>query len=483
MSSYRYWRLECSANPSSGYFSFAELALRSTVGGSNFASSANTSSSSQFVGQYPRSAAFDGSRGTFWLSDLSPTPHWFQCDAGSPVPLAEIAIGTRTDGFFASTLPPSILVRGSNDGVTFVLVHTITQATWAPNSQFRFFLPGFAPTYDLTPRRFWRLELVSSGAVSLCNEYQLRLTPGGANIINTGTLTASSSFDGTRLPANTQDGSDATRWNSLNPVAHPQWLRVDFGIGNARVIREFLFKTINTDWSATIGLPLQLTMSVSDDDVVYTPVAHFERVLANWAQNTAYQFTVGAPLVATGPARVTRTSGMILVAEDSDAGAARVSKTTAHALVLDIPVRGDLRTTRSAAGLLAQESSEAGVVQVTRSAAHILLIDDPLPSAIVTRNAAEALVQEDSEAGAARVNRLAVQVLGEEFFAPGPARVTRLAALALVSDRGGPPGEGSARARVTRTAAMALLGPDVPATFRACAVRPVSTFIPCEVRP
>lgn len=294
MATYRYWRLETGANPSSGFFAMAELAMRTTVGGSNALSGATLSASST-SGGFPLSNLTDGNTGTFWVSTNSGSVHSVTADFGSATEIRQIDITTRFDGNGKITMPSSLKVQVSTDGSTFVPLTTINQQ-WDERSAYNFYLPGFAPTLPGTTYRYWRLDLVSSGAIAACNKLEFRTSIGGANTISGGTLTASTSFNGSFLPANTQDNDDTTRWVSQSTVAQPQFLKVDFGSGNEKAIREVLFRTLSTGngWDPVLALPQQINMYVSSDDSTYVPVVQFFRTMASYAANTSYTFDLAA---------------------------------------------------------------------------------------------------------------------------------------------------------------------------------------------
>ena len=481
MAAYRYWRLECAANTALGYFSLNEVAMRSAVGGADFWAAGTLSASSTYPDpQYATSKTFDGDRSTWWLSNTSPLPHWIQVDTGAATTLAQLDITTRNDGNYATTLPASLLIRGSNDGAAFTTVHTYTRSEWVQNGTFRIFLPGFAPgiVAGLT-RRAWRLEFVGTNAAAVLNAYELRDTVGGANRIGAGALTASSSFDASYLPANTQDADDTTRWVSTINSPQPQALTTDFG-GTPLALVEMLVRTatVGNGWGA-LGLALQLTVLVSADTVTYMPVAHVDFVSADWAAGTSYVFAfpvLGAP---PPPVRVraTRTAAALL-ASDGGAGVDRISRSAAHYLAVDAGMSGPARTTRTAGHYLAADDQGTGLPRVSRSAAHHLATDSAAALARLTRAAAHYLViDEPIGTGVLRTTRSAAHHLASETAAVALVRTTRGAAHYLIEDDSARP------LRATRAAAHILVADAYIRAMSACAPRPLSSVAACAPRP
>src|SRR6187455_130296 len=100
MSAHRYWRLYCTADCGNGnenYCAIGTLQLRTSIGGTDVASSATWTADST-LGGFPVSNLYDGNNNSSWISGSGAYPHWVKADfGGSPQDIAEFAIAGRLD--------------------------------------------------------------------------------------------------------------------------------------------------------------------------------------------------------------------------------------------------------------------------------------------------------------------------------------------------------------------------------------------------
>lgn len=136
---FRYWLISDMSCGSSA-LSFAELRLRSTVGGADLSVSAATASST-YSGD-PISNAYDGNPSTLWSSNSIVTGVTIIYDLGTPKTVAEVYILARNDSSInAKQTPYGFSLSGSDDNVTFKKV--------AEFISFTNYTIGEARTYDL----------------------------------------------------------------------------------------------------------------------------------------------------------------------------------------------------------------------------------------------------------------------------------------------------------------------------------------------
>lgn len=132
-----YWRIAilsiANAPISTSSSSFAEMAYRSTPGGSNIATGGTATASTQFSGAYPASNAFDGNPATIWNSSVGFAAGWVRYQFPSPVSIAEVTLTARTDtNYGVSQTPNSFRIESSPDGVTWTTEWTVASTgAWA----------------------------------------------------------------------------------------------------------------------------------------------------------------------------------------------------------------------------------------------------------------------------------------------------------------------------------------------------------------
>jgi hypothetical protein len=137
--------------------------------------------------------------------------------------------------------------------------------------------------------RFWRVNIAAvSGGGSYqiaCQELELRLTSGGAN--QTGTGTASTSVFSTGNPASSAfDNNAATSWQTGNGTT-AAWLAYDFGVGNAKDIREIAYTVATSNLYA----PTDFSIQYSDDGAGWTTLWALSGLSTGWTFGTARVFT------------------------------------------------------------------------------------------------------------------------------------------------------------------------------------------------
>lgn len=120
-----------------GFVSFAEIALRSTVGGANMLAGGVATASSSYDGTVTPDKALDGSLATVW-SSASGLPQWWQYALPSPVDFVELSITARGGGFYTQA-PTEFYVLASDDGVRFDVVRHILVGAWTADNQVRTF--------------------------------------------------------------------------------------------------------------------------------------------------------------------------------------------------------------------------------------------------------------------------------------------------------------------------------------------------------
>lgn len=132
LTTFLYWRLYTTST-STGYWSIAELEMRSSVGGANILSGGTLSASSTDSANsgFPLSAAIDGNVNSFWLAVGNIPPHWIRYQFASPVDVQQIAIRTRND-FWWNETANNLSIQASNNGTDWTTIWTETGITgWA----------------------------------------------------------------------------------------------------------------------------------------------------------------------------------------------------------------------------------------------------------------------------------------------------------------------------------------------------------------
>lgn len=120
--------------------------------------------------------------------------------------------------------------------------------------------------------RYWRLYItaLNGSAYAALAELDLHESIGGADTTGSapGSGSASSAFDAFSVATRAFDNNTATLWAS-NGGALPQWLKWDYGLGEAKEIIEFVLKA-RPDGSAATQSPKDFKLQWSDDDSAWT---------------------------------------------------------------------------------------------------------------------------------------------------------------------------------------------------------------------
>ena len=143
-----------------------------------------------------------------------------------------------------------------------------------------------------TPHRYWRILPTSQNGGNdyiHAAEIAFRGSPGGANLIGSGTAIASGNY-GSDVPANVFDGDNTTRWESQggNVSGGTVWIGYDFGAGNVVDVREVAFTLTlgyENDERITSG-----KLQWSDTGTVWND--SFVLAVAAWVGDSGYQTQV-----------------------------------------------------------------------------------------------------------------------------------------------------------------------------------------------
>ena len=118
MAGHRFWRVVMAGDNVNGRAALAELAMRTTVGGSN-ACAGGTALASGVSSSMAVSRAFDGNTGTEWQSQITGGPMWAGYDFGADTDIVEMVL---TLGANASMLSSWARPEYSDDGSNWVFL-------------------------------------------------------------------------------------------------------------------------------------------------------------------------------------------------------------------------------------------------------------------------------------------------------------------------------------------------------------------------
>jgi hypothetical protein len=121
----------------------------------------------------------------------------------------------------------------------------------------------------MTAHRYWRINITSNGFGSIADiaELSLASSVGGANLIGSGTITASSIYSGSYAASYAVDGNPSTSWSAASGSGFPQWLTYDFGVGNSYSIVEVKITARNDAIPNTA--PSTFDLLYSDDNTIW----------------------------------------------------------------------------------------------------------------------------------------------------------------------------------------------------------------------
>lgn len=206
---HRYWRINVTANAGSGAStSFAEVEMRTSVGGADVTGSGTASGGGGFTGSTPANA-FDNNSSTLYAP--SGSSGWLKYDFGVNKDIVEIAI-SHGGGAGITTMPQTFTIQYSDDDSSWTtLGSTINAYGWIDNAT-----RVFPETPVSGYHRYWRINATTStGTRTNLAEMEFAATAAGADQCTGGkpykALNAGSSAPYTDSSApNLTDNSTAT---------------------------------------------------------------------------------------------------------------------------------------------------------------------------------------------------------------------------------------------------------------------------------
>ncbi|AXI76713.1 discoidin domain-containing protein [Peterkaempfera bronchialis] len=173
----------------------------------------------------------DGNQSSYWESANNSFPQWAQVDLGSSTTIGQVVLKLPTADW--GTRTETLAVQGSADGTSFTTI---------VGSQGYVFDPAAANIvkigFPATNTRFVRINITGNtgwpaGQISELEVYGAATS--GSDLAANARLTASSS-NSPYVPANANDGNQATYWESSGSL--PQWIQADLGasVGVAKLV-------------------------------------------------------------------------------------------------------------------------------------------------------------------------------------------------------------------------------------------------------
>lgn len=140
----------------------------------------------------------------------------------------------------------------------------------------------------MSAHRYWRVFVYRTvnNNFNGFSEIELRTAVSGADQTGSGTAAASSSFNGSTLPANAVDNSSATIW--MANAATSVWWSYDFGSGVTKDIVEVALTSRND--ASFADCMAYGAIQYSDDNATWTTA--FYMVTTAWTQNQTKTFTI-----------------------------------------------------------------------------------------------------------------------------------------------------------------------------------------------
>jgi hypothetical protein len=192
MSAHRHWRIYVTktCSPQSGFCSFMELELRTSLGGSSVApGSGGTASSSGYDFGWSPDNAFNGSiSGSGWHSPAGSGPWWVAFDFGSGNDKDIIEVALTGQSGSNNRTPSSFLIQYSDDGSSWTTLFDIVDEDIYGNSEVRVFNASDSPTKNGN-KTFWRINATANGTsdgILGVEEIEMATTPGGADVTSGG---------------------------------------------------------------------------------------------------------------------------------------------------------------------------------------------------------------------------------------------------------------------------------------------------------
>lgn len=174
--------------------------------------------------------------------------------------------------------------------------------------------------------RHWRLLISSTttGTAAGFAELELRAYIGSSDLTGTGTVSASSQYDGVTYPAtNAVDNNTATAWNSAISGADvgAWWWAYDFGAGNTYEIGELAITATGTSGGGTVA-PSAFAFQYSDNGSSWTTLQSYSGL--TWTDGQARTLIVNAVrdhIETTGAAEASAAGVQVGAAESEATGA------------------------------------------------------------------------------------------------------------------------------------------------------------------
>lgn len=240
-----YWGITVNGT-ARGYTSISTLGLYAETHGENLAVNATEARARDNYGGYEPSKAFDTDPSSFYSSSSANMPNFLVARLAEPAMIIEITVRGRPDDLGADDSPTSGMVVYSHDGVTYRVYFNYEFSGWADYGQTkRYTKPEFfdptIPTYDSAigiGNRTSAITVTTNG-----------ITAGGGN------------------PTQLLNGAyDNSYWWTNAANNGTQWMKFDFGSGNAWVIDAInLIQNVN----ASHGV---WRLEGSNDDSTWTQV-------------------------------------------------------------------------------------------------------------------------------------------------------------------------------------------------------------------
>jgi hypothetical protein len=280
MAAHRYWRFNITATVGSQPAGIAEVSMASSPGGANLLGSGTPSASSIYSGSYPASNACDGNPTTFWSA--ATITSWWQYDfgAGNAYDIREFKITARNDTNQCSQ--SGWTLQWSDNGSAWSDACYYIQPTWTAGQTQTFAVPQPGAAH-----RIWRFNIASTqnNFAACMAEVTMATSPGGANVLGSGTPSASSIYSGSYAAAYACDGNPATFWSAVGPTGFGAWWQYDFGAGNSFNIQQVTIQIRNDN--AEGSSPANWTLQASDDGIGFVDISSF--TAATWTTNGQIQ--------------------------------------------------------------------------------------------------------------------------------------------------------------------------------------------------
>lgn len=341
---HRHWRLLLRANNSdaNNNAAIAEIQLRETLGGANFATGGTASASSQWDGNYSAAQAFDGNTGNPWHTAGGQGPgSWIAYDLGAGVAkdVEQVALRARSD---SSSLhaPKDFDVQWSDDGATWTTKFVVSGVTgWAQGEQ-RVIPPSPGS------HRFWRLYVtaIDDAGAGYCGLSEIEFFPAGASAdVLTSSMAITQAGDGAvGGPYSAVDNNQGTECGSNFNIGY-YWWRADLGLGAERMIDRM---SIRSQRVIPRRAPKDFRLEWSDDGTTWTTQGS-KTGQSNWAEYERREFVMLTRMV----------DGTVLVAGAAAAGrTVRIYNRTTGALLAS--------GTTDAAGAFSIDAANTGELQV-----------------------------------------------------------------------------------------------------------------------